>query len=348
MTQTKTPLSKNHMAVLLGIGLVLIVLFCFGCILTSVLQTAGFFAAAVLHATSTPFSVSSANANQILAVQQEQNGKIVLNGPEGVSLDEQGNIYVGNNADGTISVFDPSGTLVRSLQWVDKQVNDTHLNGMAVAPDGTVYVSYQGDIHRLNPDGSQTTLPYDRNATLTSYLEGIVMLKDGSLLASDDSGNILHFATDETVNVVVKAPFDAYLDHSNSELTLAADDDGTIYALGGISWQIIKLAPDGSFIGQFGGDTHNHVSNSPDEPVGVAVPGLDPGFFFFPSALAIDHHGNIYIADGTGYVQVFDTNLTYLRSFMVPDDISSMTFDPSGDLFVTTDTPQLLKIAVQP
>jgi hypothetical protein len=330
-----------------GIGLVLALLVCFGCILATVMPTAGFFASALFHPTSTPFSVSSSTANQLMAVRQTQNGVIVLNGPEVVNLDTHGNIYVGNNADGTISIFNPSGDLTRSIQWVDKNLNDSSLNGMAVAPDGTIYVSYAGDIHRINPDGSQTLLPYDENTTLTGYLRGIVMLKDGSLLATDDSGNILRFGTDGDVSVVVRTPFEAYLDDSDLQLILASDASGNIYALGMTTWQIIKLAPDGSFISQFGGRTHNHVRNDPGEQLGIDVPGLDPGYFFFPSALAIDPYGRIFVGDGTGYVQIFDKDETYLNSFDVPDDINSLTFDPSGYLFMTTDTPQLLKIEVQ-
>lgn len=326
--------------------LVLVFMVCFGCLLTTVLPTAGFFAAAFFHPTSTPRPVVSSVANQVMAVSQMQNEKVVLNGPEVVNLDAQGNIYVGNNADGTISIFDPSGNLTRSVQWVDKNVNDTHLNGMAVASDGTIYVSYQGDIHRLNSDGSQTILPYDQNANLTSYLDGIVMQKDGTLLASDISGNILRFTMDGTVSVIARTPFDTYLQSSDNYLILANDASGNIYALGDTSWQVIKLAPDGSFISQFGGHNHNHVRNDPGEPLGVDIPSLDPGFFFFPGALAISPDGRIFVGD-TGWVQVFNEDGTYIDSFDVPDNMSSLTFDPSGDLFITTDTPQLLKIKVQ-
>lgn len=331
---------------IVGIGVTLVLMVCFGCLFTTVLPTAGFFASAFFHPTSTPNPVVSSVANQVMAVSQMQNEKIVLNGPEVVNLDAQGNIYVGNDADGTISIFDPSGNLMRSVQWVDKNVNDTYLNGMAVASDGTIYVSYQGDIHRLNPDGSQTTLPYDRNANLSSYLEGIVMQKDGSLLASDISGNIVRFDMDGNVHVITRKPFDAYLHDSDDELIMASDDAGNIYVLGKSLWQIIKLAPDGSFISQFGGHNHHHVRDDPGEPLGLDFPSLDPGFFFFPTALAIAPDGRIFVGD-TGWVQVFDEEGTYIDYFDVPDNISSLTFDHSGDLYITTDTPQLLKINVQ-
>jgi sugar lactone lactonase YvrE len=314
------------------------------CILLVGVNMAGFFASAVLSPTRTPFAVSSALAKQVLAIGRMDNGQVVLSDPRSIGLDQAGNIYVMNNADKQISSFDPSGKLLRSLKLSS---GDTSLRGMAVAANGTIYVSYGGRIHRLDPDGNDTTLAYDEASTGTSYLETITIDVDGSLLAADDSGNILRFEQAGTVKLVSKMPFKTNLNKADSNLILAVDKDGNIYALGKDSSCVLKLSSQGKFLSQFGGENHNHVYHDPQKTTSYAVPALDPGYFYFPGAIAVDHDGRIFVSDGTTYVQIFDTAEKYVDSFRVPDNVQAMLVDSANNLYIVSDTPQVIKLAVK-
>src|SRR5262245_15954602 len=125
--------------------------------------------------------------------------------PSYMGVDGQGTIYVGDWDDGRVSVFDATGNYLRVINLGDGTV----LLGMAVAQDGTLYLSYDGSIYRLDPDGNQTTLSYkDAKGDTIANISGIALEPDGTLAAADNLGDVLHFIADGTPHVVLAKAFD--------------------------------------------------------------------------------------------------------------------------------------------
>ena len=83
-------------------------------------------------------AVNGANYNQV-------------SNPKGIALDGYGRIYVADNGNNRVQVFENNGTFVRSIGGVEYFTNPW---GVAVAEDGKIYVSDSEADRILIFDGS--------------------------------------------------------------------------------------------------------------------------------------------------------------------------------------------------
>lgn len=84
-------------------------------------------------------------------------------------------------------------------------------------------------------------------------------------------------------------------------ISIAVDETGTIYELDHSTGVVGKFDNTGKFLGEWG------------NPPGQAEPGLKDGYFKYPTALAADWKGHIYVADSDNYrIQKFDLNGKFL------------------------------------
>jgi len=255
-------------------------------------------------------------------------------------VDGHGTIYIADWDDAHINVFDVSGNYQRVINLGDGTV----LLGMAVAQDGTLYVSYAGSVHRMDLDGSQITLSYqDAQGHTIADLSGIALGPDGTLAAADNFGDVLHFSADGTPRVVLAKAFDLPSFSSRNELepnrapvlsynvlansadkniSMAVDASGNIYALGWISAEILRTDPSGNFLSKFGS-----FASFPG--------GWQRGRFDFPDGVVVDSQGRIYVADSSG-VQVFSTKEEYLYSIHLSDGANALALDSQDNLYVVT------------
>lgn len=277
-----------------------------------------------------------------------------------IGLDGDGNIYVADWDDGRINVFDSGG---KYLRLIDLGAN-TVLLGMAIAPDGTVYASYDGKVHRLDTQGHDTTLAYsDSRGDLVADLSGIALGADGSLAAGDNRGDILRFGPDGTARLVLPSAFDLPSFSSRNEvhlndgpilsydvpansadknISMTVDGSGNIYAVGWTIGTVLKTDPAGNSLSKFGGF--------------VFIPGgWQRGLFDFPDALAVDRHGRIYVGDANG-VQVFDANEKYLYTISIDGGVNALALDSADNLYIVTSpydhqlgalTERVIKLAAQ-
>lgn len=259
-----------------------------------------------------------------------------------MGVDGQGRIYIGDWDDGRVSVFDASGNDLRVVNLPE----GTELIGMAVAQDGTLYFSYDGSIHRMNPDGSQSTISYlDSKGNTIANISGIGLGPDGTLAAGDNFGDVLTIPSNETPRVVLPDAFDLPSFSSRNELdpgggapigsydvpassadknvSVAVDASGNIYMLGWISARVIKTDPQGGSLSQFGS-----FSDFPG--------GWQRGRFDFPTAIVVDSAGRIYVSDSSG-VQVFSADEKYLYSIHLSDGVQAMALDSQDNLYVVTE-----------
>jgi len=232
-----------------------------------------------------------------------------LMNPRDVAMGPDGNIYVADTNNHRIQVFSPDGRFLRG--WGAKGENAGQFNepwGIAVGEDGTVYVADTWN-HRIQ--------------------------------AFDSEGKFLHqwgyFAsTDGQLGQpgVFWGPRD-----------IAIDADGNLYVTDTGNKRVQKFAPDGKFLGQWGGG--GVVEGRFDEPVGIAIgpdgsiyiadtwnhriQKFDKDFHFVKAweihawasesvvnkpYLAVDSQGTVYASDPEGYrILVFDSDGNVLASF---------------------------------
>ena len=200
-----------------------------------------------------------------------------FNIPNGVALDNAGDVYVADTGNSTLRVISTAGT-VTTLAGTPgvKGTSDGQgaaagfvtPAGLAVDSAGNIYVADVQDdaIRQVTPAGAVTTFAGDTQ-----------LAAEGS---SDGPGSIALF---------------------NSPEGLAADGAGNIYVADSQNYTIRKITPDGTVttLAGLAGVAGSANGKGSAARFGGFIPegGNADGFFAGPSAIAADSAGNLYVAD---------------------------------------------------
>jgi uncharacterized protein (TIGR03437 family) len=256
-----------------------------------------------------------------------------LTWPLGLAVDSAGNLYIGDGtrvrkvlADDTILTvagnglpFGPGGSAVTGDGGPATAAQLTVPSGLAVDSTGSLYIldtennrvrkvsqngiittfagngvpGYSGDggpatsaqlgitnqIHGINPTG----LAFDGNGNLYITDDGNVRIRKvspgGIITTFAGSGRTLGYSGDGGLATQAQMSFPS---------ALAADTGGNVFI--GESTRVRKVSPDGNIA---------TVAGSPSGTSGYSGDGLDAtkALIGYPSGLAVDSRGNIYIAD---------------------------------------------------
>jgi len=265
-----------------------------------------------------------------------------LNGPEQIAVGSDGNIYVAENRNCRIQVFTSVGTFVR--MWGtqgdgDGQFGMGGLVGVAVGPDGSVYTAERTPnccIQKFTPDGTFISKWGCRFGSCPNELDatsGIAAGTDGFVYVSDFNGRIQKFTgegvyvktwgdigPDECTTGEGPTVMPGFVQWTPDGRLLAAEDvnhkvnaytgdgalvrswgccilgpggvsddgNGHVYAVEGYHDFVQVYSQDGQFITQFGST------------------GDGDGQFHFPTGLAADASGFVYVSDlGNNRIQKF-------------------------------------------
>ena len=228
-------------------------------------------------------------------------GQGIFKNPHGISIDPDGNLFCVDSGDSTVRKFTPSGELLMTLGEADRP--SAPMSGIPfnapthVATDprsGEIYVAdgyTNACVHKFSPDGE-------------------LMFSWGESGTDEGQFNIVHnIATDSAGQVYV-------VDRENHRVQVFGPD-------GEYRTQWVNLSraaaicidtrheQDLVYIGEyFSGIGTNHmgtrlgprvtVMNTDGEVVGRAGTesyGSQPGRFFSPHGIAVDSHGDIYVAE---------------------------------------------------
>jgi NHL repeat len=249
----------------------------------------------------------------------------------GIAVDAQNNLYVTNGTAGKVRIIKngmisdftngigPSGDLNGPLSTA------TFLNpgGLSFDGQGNLYVAEAGDIRKISPDGIVSTFagklptvdspnnvifyPLNIRPSLGYQNGQDTAARFGHIgsLATDDQGNV--YAADMECQCVRKITPTGlvstlgvmgiynYRDSYNGLWGMCADPAGNVYV--SLKGAIIKITPQGAssvLAGNeiaFPNDTgENYGFGFADGPAAIAL-------FNFPTGLACDAQGNVYVAD---------------------------------------------------
>jgi sugar lactone lactonase YvrE len=220
-----------------------------------------------------------------------------LNAPRALAFDAQGNLYVTNLADLTVSVFGPDGS------------PKTTLTGLF--DPSALEFDAQGNLYVANYDKGTVSVFAPGATSPTRTLTG---LSAPDALAFDAQGN-LYVANQGGTTVSVFAPGATSptrtLTGLDGPIALAFDAQGNLFVANGNGTTVSEFTPN---------------STTPD----VTLTGLNK-----PFALAVDAHSDLYVANkGGDSVSVFGPDGSHkapLTGLSAPD---ALAFDAQGNLYV--------------
>ena len=237
-------------------------------------------------------------------------------GPEGATMDAQGNVYVADNGNYSIRKITPSGT-VSTLAgngtdgFVNGLLADARFSGpvdVALDRQENLYVADYGNncLRKITPAGVVSTLAgtgvagfADGGAATAQFNgpNGLVVDGQGVIYVSDyNNSRIRKVTPNGTVSTVAGTGQRGFADGPSSSAQfsgpegLAIDGRGTLYVAEFAGHRIRKIAPNGM------------VSTL----AGTGVRGYADGAgstaqFYGVSGLALDAHGDLLVADAGNY-----------------------------------------------
>lgn len=251
-------------------------------------------------------------------------GGSVFSVPQSVALDTAGNIFVADTGNHAIKKISPAGVVTTvagkpgtwgSADGVGVAARFYSPQGVAVDGAGNVYVSDSANatLRKIASDGMVTTLagtagvegpdngPVDGvgSAALFSVPGAIALDPAGNLLVIDDrtirkvspSGMVTTFAGRRGVGGSTNGPGAAARFATPS--ALAVDAAGRIYVADRDN-QIIRVITPGGVVSTFAGTVG--VNGEVNGAVATAL-------FDYPTAIAVDATGNVYVGDTGEYSQ---------------------------------------------
>jgi sugar lactone lactonase YvrE len=235
-----------------------------------------------------------------------------FNGPDGIALAPSGDLYVSDADNRRIRKVSPNGTVITVAGSGQPGTRDgpaataqfLYPTGVTVDQTGTVYVADRGGhtIRKITPRGVVSTLAGNGRPGYTDGMGVVAQFNDPMAVVVDRSGRL--FVTDSgshairmitpngRVSTVAGSPQAGAVDGAgtaarfNWPTGLALDDAGTLYVADSNNALIRTISPDGQVI-TLAGIGH---AGSDDGPGGMAG-------FHFPTGVAIDRQGDVYIAD---------------------------------------------------
>jgi DNA-binding beta-propeller fold protein YncE len=230
-----------------------------------------------------------------------------FNTPSGLALDATGNVFVADTGNNRIRKITPQG-LVSTVAgdgtagYRDGPAAEARFDGpigIAVDAHGNIFVadSYNDRIREITSAGIVSTvagagLGYadgPANCALFDTPCGVVVTADGALIVADSGNNRLRkIAIDGQVTTLpVVFPADAGQANLSQPLGLALTHDGFLYVTD--RERIMQIAPDGAARVIAGG-------------LPGYADGSDNARFNQLAGVAIDMHGDLYVADGGNYL----------------------------------------------
>ena len=230
--------------------------------------------------------------------------------PEGVAVDESGNIYVADTYNHRICKITPNGsvaTLAGSENAVygyhDRQGTEAKFwspSGVAVDRSGNVYVGDADNhlIRKITPSGGVTTLAGsgsegygDGQGTGASfnYPSGVAVDGSGNVYVADwGNQRIRKITPSGGVTTLAGSGFTGSIDGQGTASTfflpfgVAVDESGNVYVADWGNHRIRKITPSGGVTTLAGSGIQGYA-------------GL--GEFYLPKGVAVDGSGNVYVAD---------------------------------------------------
>jgi sugar lactone lactonase YvrE len=232
--------------------------------------------------------------------------------PEGVDVDDSGNVYVADAYNNEIRKITPGGlvstlagsTIQGSTDGQGTVASFSYPGGVAVDASGNVYIADSGnnEIRKITPGGlvstfagSTTPGSTDGQGTAASFYfpTGLAVDASGNVYVADYFNNLIRKITPGgLVSTFAGSTTGGYTDGQGTAASfnnpdgIALDANGNVYVTDYGNFLIRKITPGGLVSTFAGSGNQGNVDGQ-----GIAAD------FYGPRGVAVDASGNVYVAD---------------------------------------------------
>ncbi|MEW7989751.1 MAG: 6-bladed beta-propeller [Candidatus Thiodiazotropha sp.] len=259
---------------------------------------------------------------------------VILQRPQGGTVDRQGRIYVSDVSRQAVFVFDPILGELHVWEWAEKSRRFQSPVGLVVREDGEVLVadSELGQVVRLSPDGKPRGV--FGNGDLQRPTGVALDRESGRVYVADTRANDIKIYDHQGRLVGSFGDAGDGAGQLNSPTYLAIAD-GRVYVTDTLNARIQVFDTQGRWL-QLIGERGHYIGNL-NRPKGLAVtpdgllyvaesyydyllvfdrsgeflmpiggPGSEPGEFTLPAGVWLDDHGRVYVSDMlNGRISIF-------------------------------------------
>lgn len=197
----------------------------------------------------------------------------LLDHPEGIARDGQGNVYVAGYTSKNVFRVAPDGSIVE-IWSLTSSPRDVAVDGL-----GNVFVTGNDRVLRLAPDGTESVVVDAAGAGPGQELDQPARLAfdagDNVYVTGYSSGNVLRVEPDGTVTEVLDASGDG-VHPLDGPFGMAFDPQGNLYVTGALSQNVFRVDPSGAV---------TQVLSADGTPI-----DLD-----FPVSVDVDAAGRLYV-----------------------------------------------------
>ncbi len=281
--------------------------------------------------------------------------KASFNGPSGIAVDKNGNVYVADVFNHLIRKISPSGAVTTyagngQAAFADNS-NGLHASfhfpvDLTVDETGNVFVVDEGNnrIRKITPGGSVSTFAgsgytgsFDsRTGEMATFNQpnGIAIDKKGNLYVADQlSHKIRKISSAGTVTTLAGSGAAGSSDNMigtlasfNNPRGIAVDKAGNVFVGDVANQKIRKISPSGAVSTLSG----SGAPGSQDHTYGLLAG------FYFPNGLAVDEVGNLFVADALNN----KIRIVELKGYSISPELlpAGLQFDRLKGVFTGTPT----------